>query len=102
VISNAGKLPELVKAAEAARNAGADVIAIAPSQSPLAKKATVCLAVNHGEDSTLFLSMISRFLQLLFIDILSVGLSMDTKGEDGDDGASRGSGGNLMISHLDS
>jgi glucokinase len=102
VISNSGKLPELVKAAETARNAGADVIAIAPSQSPLAKKSTVCLAVNHGEDSTLFLSMISRFLQLLFIDILSVGLSLDTHGGEGEEGSGRGSSGTLMISHLDS
>jgi glucokinase len=103
VISNAGKLPELIKAAETAREAGADVIAIAPSQSPLAKKATVCLAVNHGEDSTLFLSMISRFLQLLFIDILSVGLSLDNQGEkDADAAEGKGTGGHLLISHLDS
>jgi len=104
VISNSGKLPELIKAAEAAQEAGADVIAIAPSQSPLAKKATVCLAVNHGEDSTLFLSMISRFLQLLFIDILSVGLSLDNE-KDADrpaDAAVKSGGAGLMISHLDS
>jgi len=76
-ISNSGKLPELVEAVESARNAGADVIAITSSQSPLAKKATVCLAVDHTEDSSAFLSMISRILQLLLIDILSVGISLD-------------------------
>ena len=49
------------------RAAGADVIAITTSQSALAKKATVCLAVDHSEDSSTFLSMISRILQLLLI-----------------------------------
>jgi glucokinase len=78
-ISNSGKLPELLEAVESARNAGADVIAITTSQSPLAKKATVCLAVDHSEDSSTFLSMISRILQLLLIDVLSVGISLDAQ-----------------------
>jgi glucokinase len=38
VVSNSGKLPELLNAVDVALNAGADVIAIAPHQSPLAKK----------------------------------------------------------------
>ncbi len=78
-ISNSGRLPELLVAVEAARAAGADVIAITSSGSPLAKKATVCLAVDHAEDSTSFLSMISRVLQLLLIDIVSVGISLDAR-----------------------
>ncbi len=104
IISNSGKLPDLLKAADAVRHAGADLIVITPSQSPLAKKASVCLAVNHGEDSTLFLSMISRFLQLLFIDILSVGISIDTQHAASSGGGSEptGNAGNLLISHLDS
>ena len=61
--------------------------------SPLAKKASVCLAVDHAEDSTTFLSMISRILQLLLIDILSVGISIDAHADD-----PRRS----LISHLDS
>ena len=46
--------------------------------------------------------MISRFLQLLFIDILSVGLSLDNQGEKDIDSAAKPAGGSLMISHLDS
>lgn len=105
-ISNSGKLPELLDAVDAARAAGADVIAITTSQSPLSKKASICLAVDHAEDSTTFLSMISRILQLLVIDILSVGISVDAqnaeligerkKGELDSDGR------RLLISHLDS
>jgi len=97
-ISNSGRLPELLQAVDIARGRGADVIAIGNSQSPLARKATVCLAVDHAEDSTLFLSMISRILQLLFIDIMAVGLSVDAhNGRDGDVEQRR-----LLISHLDS
>lgn len=101
VISNSGKLPELLKTVDAARAAGADVIAITPSQSPLAKKANVCLAVNHTEDSATFLSMISRMLQLLLIDILSVGLSVE--GHQAGIAASEAARvSHLLISHLDS
>jgi glucokinase len=105
-ISNSGKLPDLLEAVDAARAAGADVIAITASNSPLAKKASVCLAVDHTEDSTTFLSMISRILQLLLIDILSVGISLDTqnsrvvvqqKPKSGETDNRR-----LLISHLDS
>ena len=97
-ISNSGRLPELLTAVEAARAAGADVIAITASSSPLAKKATVCLAVDHAEDSTNFLSMISRILQLLLIDIVSVGISLDARtGIDAEADQQR-----MLISHLGS
>ncbi|MDB5951741.1 MAG: glucokinase [Massilia sp.] len=95
-ISNSGELPELLAAVDAARAAGADVIAITGSKSALAKKATICLAVDHSEDSTTFLSMISRILQLLLIDIMSVGISLGAP-EEGDTSAK----GRLLISHLD-
>ncbi|MGZ3183289.1 MAG: glucokinase [Telluria sp.] len=102
-ISNSGRLPELLEAVDAARTAGADVIAITTSQSPLARKSTVCLAVDHSEDSTTFLSMISRILQLLLVDILTVGISVDA-GKHGElrlaDGEARER--RLLISHLDS
>ena len=95
-ISNSGELPELLAAVDTARAAGADVIAITGSKSALAKKASICLAVDHSEDSTTFLSMISRILQLLLIDIMSVGISLGAQ-EEGDTSAQ----GRLLISHLD-
>ena len=105
-ISNSGKLPELLEAVDAARAAGADVIAITTSQSPLSKKASICLAVDHAEDSTTFLSMISRILQLLVIDILSVGISVDAQNAELIGERKRGEldsdGRRLLISHLDS
>jgi glucokinase len=99
-ISTGGQLPELLEAVDTARATGADVISITSSKSALAKKSTVCLAVDHSEDSTTFLSMISRILQLLLIDIMSVGISLGAqngKGEAGEGDAER----RLLISHLD-
>jgi glucokinase len=98
-ISTSGQLPELLAAVDTARAAGADVIAITTSKSALARKATVCLAVDHSEDSTTFLSMISRILQLLLIDIMAVGLSLGAHGEaTGDTDSDRR---RMLISHLD-
>ena len=101
-ISNSGRLPELLTAVDAARAAGADVIAITSSGSPLAKKATLCLAVDHAEDSTIFLSMISRVLQLLLIDIVSVGISLDAQNarEGGECGDAQADQRRMLISHL--
>jgi len=96
-ISTAGQLPELLAAVDAARAAGADVIAITSSKSTLAKRATVCLAVDHSEDSTTFLSMISRVLQLLLIDIMSVGISLGAQSADAGEHEKKRS----LISHLD-
>lgn len=93
-VSSAGDGPQLLAAVDIARAAGAEVIAIGSGQSPLARKASVCLAVEHAEDSSTFLSMISRILQLLLIDIVSVGLSVDAQNAGGQQ---RG----LLISHLD-
>ena len=96
-ISTAGQAPELLSAVDAARHAGASVIAITSSKSALAKKANVCLAVDHTEDSTTFLSMISRILQLLLIDIMAVGISLGAQAEQDGDIEKR----KLLISHLD-
>jgi glucokinase len=98
-ISTAGQLPELLAAVEKARAVGASVIAITSSKSALAKKANVCLAVDHSEDSSTFLSMISRILQLLLIDIMAVGISLGAHGEaavEPDSDRRR-----MLISHLD-
>ena len=100
-ISNSGRLQELLDAVDVARAAGADVIAITSRHSPLAKKASVCLAVDHSEDSTMFLSMISRVLQLLLIDILSVGISLDSQNSERANELDSETG-RLLISHLDS
>jgi glucokinase len=52
------------------------VVAITASQSPLARKADTVLAVDHVEDASTHVPMVSRILQLLMIDILTVGVAM--------------------------
>lgn len=75
-VSSSGRLPELLKAVDLALAAGAAVISITASHSPLAKKATVNLAVDHAEDIATHLSMISRILHLLMLDVLAVGVAV--------------------------
>lgn len=76
VISNSGRLPELLEVADKARERGASIIAITASHSPLARKADAALVVDHVEDVTTHLPMVSRILHLLVIDILAVGVAM--------------------------
>lgn len=76
VISSSGRRPELLEIADLAHQRGAAVVAITASQSPLARKADAVLAVDHVEDAATQVPMISRILQLLVIDILTVGVAM--------------------------
>ena len=77
VISNSGRLRHLAPAVDAAAKAGATILALAPSNSPLAKRAHLTLASEHDEDSALHIPMISRILLLLLVDILAVGVSLN-------------------------
>ena len=76
ISSSSGRLPELLEVAEKAHERGATVIAIAASQSPLVRKADVALIVDHVEDVSTHLPMVSRILHLLVIDMLAVGVAM--------------------------
>lgn len=112
VVSSRGRLPELVAAADAALNAGAKVIAITASQSPLARRASVCIPVDHSEDGAEFIAMISRILHLLVIDVLAVGVAVGRASpeqiqawaraldEEGVRPLPEGDGGRHRISHL--
>ncbi len=75
-ISKSGNLAETLQAADAALQAGAAVIAITAAGSPLAQRATVALEVAHAEEGAGYLSMVSRILHLLLIDVLAVGVAM--------------------------
>src|ERR1700744_3783253 len=75
-VSKSGKAPELLRVLEVAMQAGAKVIAITSSNTLLAKKATVALETDHIEIRESQLSMISRILHLVMIDILAVGVAI--------------------------
>ncbi len=76
IISNSGRLRHLAPAVEVAVNSGATIIALAPSNSQLAKRADFTLAVEHDEGSNMHIPMVSRILLLLLIDVLAVGVAM--------------------------
>lgn len=75
-ISEAGDQSELCAAVEIARGRGAPIIAITRADSPLAQVAGVCLAVDSVGDDSSQLSMVSRILQLLMLDVMTVGVAM--------------------------
>jgi glucokinase len=75
-VSKTGRAPELLRVLDVAMQAGAQVIAITSSNTPLAKRATVALETDHIEIRESQLSMISRILHLLMIDILAVGVAI--------------------------
>ncbi|WP_277187248.1 bifunctional transcriptional regulator/glucokinase [Caballeronia sp. BR00000012568055] len=75
-VSKSGRAPELLRVLEVAMQQGAMVIAITSSNTPLAKRATVALETDHIEIRESQLSMISRILHLVIIDILAVGVAI--------------------------
>jgi glucokinase len=75
-VSKSGWAPELLRVLEVAMQQGATVIAITSSNTPLAKRATVALETDHIEIRESQLSMISRILHLVIIDILAVGVAI--------------------------
>jgi glucokinase len=75
-VSKSGKAPELLRVLDVAMQAGAQVIAITSSNTPLAKRASVALETDHIEIRDSQLSMISRILHLVMIDILAVGVAI--------------------------
>jgi glucokinase len=66
----------LLDVADKVHERGAAVVAITGSHSPLARKADAALIVDHVEDVSTHLPMVSRILHLLVIDILAVGVAM--------------------------
>jgi glucokinase len=84
-ISSSGQPPELARAAGLAIERGAAVVSVTAGQSPLARRSTVCIAVEHGEDAMTFMSMISRILHLLVVDMMSVGLAVRRADAAGDE-----------------
>ena len=75
-IGGGGPAAEPLKAVDAALARGAAVIALAPGHAPLARRASVAIAVDHPDDVAAQSPMIGRLLLLAVIDILAVGVAM--------------------------
>ena len=75
-ISGTGRTRELIRSVEIARDAGAAVIAITASASPLARLADIALYADVPEDLDVYAPMTSRMVHLVMIDALSVGVAI--------------------------
>jgi RpiR family carbohydrate utilization transcriptional regulator len=75
-ISNTGRTRDLLRSVEYARQAGASVVAITASGSPLAKLSTVALCADVEEDPDVYSPMTSRIAHLAIIDVLAVGVAL--------------------------
>ena len=71
-VSTGGVYPELVKAAEIARQYGAQIITLTAPGSPLASSATLPLAVHIPEGDNILAPTASRYALLAAIDILAL------------------------------
>nr|WP_314624948.1 SIS domain-containing protein [uncultured Noviherbaspirillum sp.] len=75
-ISQRGGSMALLHSVQLAKRAGADIIAIAPSGTPLAALATVLLPVDLPVDTDPYRPITARLAHLVVIDILAVGLAL--------------------------
>ncbi|WP_106419032.1 transcriptional regulator HexR [Salinicola tamaricis] len=74
-ISQTGRTRALLASAKTAVKAGATVIGLCPSDSPLAHEVSLVLPVDVQEDTEVYIPMTSRIAHLLTIDVLAVGVA---------------------------
>jgi RpiR family carbohydrate utilization transcriptional regulator len=75
-ISQRGKSTALLHSVKLARGAGVEIIAIAPTGTPLADLATILIPVDLTADSDPYTPISARLAHLVIIDILAVGLAL--------------------------
>ncbi len=75
-ISQSGDTQDIINSVEVGLAAGASVIAITASDSPLARMATLCLPMNSLADEDLYAPVKSRMAHLAIVDVLAVGVAL--------------------------
>jgi RpiR family carbohydrate utilization transcriptional regulator len=75
-ISQTGRTKDLLHTTQLAMDAGATVIALCPSNTPLAQQVQIPLYIDLDEDKELNTLMSSRITQMVVIDVLAVGVTM--------------------------
>lgn len=76
IVSHLGGWPELDQAASAARDNGADVIALTDPSSELAQRVTLAFSWDPQEDTSVYTPMSSRLAQLALLDALYVAFAL--------------------------
>jgi RpiR family carbohydrate utilization transcriptional regulator len=74
-ISQTGRTKALMQSVQLAKEAGASVIGLCPSGSPLADMVTLPLYMDVPEDTEIYTPMSSRIVHLVVIDVLAVGVA---------------------------
>lgn len=74
-ISQSGRTKTLIDAMEQVKRRGALVIAIAPSDSPVAQTANIPLTIDAREDIQIYTPLSSRIAHLVVIDVLAIGIA---------------------------
>ena len=75
-ISQTGRTKDLLHTIKLVKETGTAVIALCPSNTPLADLATIPIYIDLEEDKDLSTLMSSRVLHLVVIDVLAVGVAM--------------------------
>ena len=75
-ISQRGNSAALLRSVQIARKAGADVVALTPSGTPLAELATVLVPIDLSFNIDPYTPISARLAHLVVIDILAVGLAL--------------------------
>ena len=74
-ISQSGRTQALLDSMELVKEVGGIVIALAPSGSPVARKATIAIEVDAKEDIQIYTPLSSRIAHLVVIDVLAIGVA---------------------------
>jgi RpiR family carbohydrate utilization transcriptional regulator len=74
-ISQSGRTKALLDSMELVKKAGGIVIGLAPSNSPIARKANIAIEVNAKQDIQIYTPLSSRIAHLAVLDALAVGVA---------------------------
>lgn len=74
-ISQSGRTQALLDSMELVQQAGGIVIGLAPSNSPVARNATIPIEVDAKEDIQIYTPLSSRIAHLAVIDVLAIGVA---------------------------
>ncbi|PCH51861.1 MAG: hypothetical protein COC20_05135 [Cellvibrionales bacterium] len=79
--SQSGRTQAILESIELVKRNGAIVVALAPSDSPVAAAATIPITVDVEEDIQIYTPLSSRIAHLVVIDVLAIGVAQQ-KGPD--------------------
>jgi len=75
-ISNSGRTRSLIEVVALARQAGATVIALTRTGTPLAEAADILLPADVQENPEVYAPMVARLVHLAIVDVLTVSLAL--------------------------